>query len=42
MNFVDAGKGVADVAAALEGAPWILVERFAEDAELVGVLRQEL
>ncbi|MEQ1911769.1 MAG: Tex-like N-terminal domain-containing protein, partial [Vicinamibacterales bacterium] len=40
--FVDAEKGIADVAAALEGARWILVERFAEDAELVGVLRQEL
>ena len=40
--FVDAEKGVADIAAALEGARWILVEQFAEDAELVGVLRQEL
>jgi uncharacterized protein len=38
--FVDAEKGVADVAAALEGARWILVETFAEDAELVGGLRQ--
>jgi uncharacterized protein len=40
--FVDAEKGVADVAAALEGARWILVEQFAEDAELVGGLRQWL
>src|SRR6266542_3383668 len=31
--FVDAGKGVADVPAALEGARAILVERFAEDAD---------
>jgi uncharacterized protein len=42
MAFVAADKGVPDVAAALEGARWILVERFAEDAELVGSLRQLL
>src|SRR4051812_17848297 len=36
--FVDAGKGVADTGAALEGARWILMETFAEDAELVGGL----
>jgi uncharacterized protein len=41
-RFVDPEKGVADVDAALEGARWILVERFAEDAELVGALRQSL
>ena len=40
--FVDAEKGVADAAAALEGARWILMETFAEDAELVGALRQML
>jgi uncharacterized protein len=38
--FVDPDKGVADAAAALEGARWILMERFAEDAELVGGLRE--
>ena len=38
--YVDPEKGVADVAAALEGARWILLERFSEDAELVGGLRQ--
>ncbi len=38
-SYVDAEKGVADVAAALEGARWILMETFAEDAELVGGLR---
>ncbi len=38
-NYVDAEKGVADAAAALEGARWILMETFAEDAELVGGLR---
>lgn len=40
--FVDADKGIADAAAALEGARWILMETFAEDAELVGGLRQLL
>ncbi len=39
-NYVDADKGVADVAAALDGARQILMERFAEDAELVGELRE--
>ncbi|MGE3958945.1 MAG: Tex family protein [Vicinamibacterales bacterium] len=39
VPYVDAEKGVADVNAALEGARWILVETFAEDAELVGGLR---
>ena len=34
--FVDAEKQVADAAAALEGARAILVERFAEDADLIG------
>ena len=38
-SYVDADKGVADAAAALEGARWILMESFAEDAELVGGLR---
>src|SRR5207244_7783583 len=41
-SFVDAGKQVADVAAALEGARAILVERFAEDADLIGKLREEM
>ncbi len=41
-NFVDAEKQVADVAAALEGARAILVERFAEDADLIGRLREEM
>src|SRR5262245_6833488 len=40
--FVDPEKGVADAAAALEGARWILMETFAEDAEPVGGLRQLL
>src|ERR1700716_3228155 len=40
--FVDAEKQVADVAAALDGARAILVERFAEDADLIGKLRQQM
>jgi uncharacterized protein len=40
--FVDADKGVPDADAALEGARWILIERIAEDAELLGSLRQLL
>ncbi|MES1255026.1 MAG: Tex family protein, partial [Acidobacteriota bacterium] len=38
--YVDAARGITDVAAALDGARAILMERFAEDAELVGGLRQ--
>ncbi|HEY9256180.1 MAG TPA: Tex family protein [Stenotrophomonas sp.] len=41
-GFVDADKGVADVKAALEGARAILMERWGEDAALVGELRQWL
>jgi uncharacterized protein len=41
-TYVDADKGVADVAAALEGARAILVERFDEDADLIGELREEM
>ncbi|HEU5157485.1 MAG TPA: Tex family protein [Streptosporangiaceae bacterium] len=41
-EFVDADKGVADAAAALEGARAILVERFAEDADLIGELRERM
>lgn len=38
-GFVDAEKGVADVKAALDGAKFILMEQFSEDAELLGRLR---
>lgn len=41
-QFVSVDKNVADVAAALEGARAILVERFAENADLIGTLREEL
>lgn len=40
--FVDADKGVADAAAALEGARAILTERFGEDADLIGELRERM
>ncbi len=42
LAYVDAGKGVADVKAALEGARHILMEKFSEDAELLGKLREYL
>ncbi|WP_242111881.1 Tex family protein [Luteimonas aquatica] len=38
-GYVDAGKGVADAKAALEGARAILIERWGEDAALIGELR---
>ncbi|GAA0520352.1 RNA-binding transcriptional accessory protein [Paractinoplanes deccanensis] len=40
--FVDADKGVADETAALDGARSILIERFAEDADLIGDLRERM
>jgi uncharacterized protein len=40
--FINADKQVADAAAALEGARAILVERFAEDADLIGALREQM
>jgi len=40
--YVNAEKGVADAAAALDGARAILVERFDEDADLIGALREEV
>lgn len=41
-GYVDADQGVADAKAALDGAKQILMERFAEEAELVGRLRERL
>lgn len=35
-------KGVADATAALDGARSILIERFAEDADLIGDLREQM
>jgi uncharacterized protein len=40
-SFLDSEKGVATVEEALDGARAILVERFAEDGELIGSLREE-
>lgn len=41
-TFVDAEKNVVDAAAALDGARAILVERFDEDADLIGSLREHM
>jgi uncharacterized protein len=41
-DYVDAEHGVADTAAALEGARAILIEQFAEDADLIGELRERM
>jgi uncharacterized protein len=41
-TFVNPDKSVADAAAALDGARAILVERFAEDADLIGALREQM
>lgn len=41
-RYVDADKGVADVKAALDGARYILMERFAEDATLLAKVRDYL
>ncbi|MFF0588354.1 Tex family protein [Streptomyces sp. NPDC003781] len=40
--FVDAAKGVADTQAALDGARSILTEKFSEDADLIGELRERM
>jgi uncharacterized protein len=42
LLYIDAERGVADVRAALDGARAILIEHFAEDAELLGTLREKL
>ena len=41
-GYVDAERRVADATAALDGARAILVERFAEDADLIGSLREQM
>ncbi len=41
-RYVDGEKGVADAKAALDGARQILMEQFAEDASLLGRLREYL
>lgn len=42
LAFVNEEKGVADAKAALDGARYILMERFAEDAQLLAKVRQYL
>lgn len=42
QSYVDPGKDVPDVKAALDGARQILIERMAEDADLLGSLRNLL
>src|SRR5438132_799864 len=41
-RYVEPNKGVTDATAALEGARAILIERFTEDAALIGNLREEV
>lgn len=41
-TFIDSDKGVADSKSALDGAKFILMERFAEDAKLLAKLRAHL
>jgi protein Tex len=41
-GYVDEDKGVTDPAAALQGARAILTEQFAEDADLIGELRERM
>lgn len=40
LEFINAELGITDVKSALEGARHILMEQFAEDADLVGALRE--
>ena len=42
LSFIDAEKGVPDAKTALDGARYILMERFAEDAQLLAKVRQYL
>jgi uncharacterized protein len=41
-GFIDTDREIADAGAALDGARAILVERFAEDADLIGDLRERV
>lgn len=41
-SFINSDKGIADTKSALDGARQILMEEFAEDAELIGRLRDYL
>ncbi len=41
-DYIDEEKGVADIAAALDGARQIILERISEDAELLGEFRERI
>lgn len=41
-DYINPEQGIADTKAALDGARYILIERFAEDAELLAKVRQYL
>lgn len=41
-QYVDSAKGIADTKAALDGAKYILMEQFAEDAVLIQKIRRHL
>ncbi len=41
-RFVGAERGVADRLAALDGARWVLMERFADDPQLLDALREHV
>ncbi|NJA07906.1 RNA-binding transcriptional accessory protein [Methylococcaceae bacterium WWC4] len=42
QRYIDADKGIADVAAALDGARQIIMERISEDAALLSELRERI
>lgn len=42
LAYIDSDKGVTDIAAALDGARQIIMERISEDAELLGELRERI
>lgn len=42
QSYINAEQGINDIKSALEGARYILMERFAEDAELLGKCRDYL
>ncbi len=40
LEYIDKNKGIEDIKQALDGAKQILMEKYAEDAELIGRLRE--
>lgn len=41
-NYIDSEQGFADTKAVLDGAKYILIERFSEDAQLLAKLKEEM